>query len=308
MRGRAGVALAIALAVTALAAVPSSDVPAAAKARGQQRLLIATTRGDELILSLIRPDGSDRHRIYKGTPPRPEFSPDGRWIVFMHDGNVVILRSDGSRLRRVFNPPGRPSPTFFDPTFSPSGRRIIFGHDRDKLDEYTHFDSIRLDGTGRRSSTRLRGTSSDPDFSSDGRSVVYERDFSVYIARRNGRGERNLSQLGDDEYSWQAQFSPNGRRVVFTSLIRDVPQIFVVRRDGSRRRALTHHFAGQSFWPIWSPDSRRIAFSRTVGPKGDRRGVVMVMNADGSHAHRITPFRGDNYMVDWAVIPPGALP
>jgi Tol biopolymer transport system component len=65
------------------------------------------------------------------------------------------------------------------------------------------------------------------------------------------------------------------------------PEVFVRRTDGASVQ-LTHNRIGD-FGPAWSPDGRRIAFSRQVG-NGD---ALFVMNADGTGVRRLTtPVQG----------------
>ena len=68
--------------------------------------------------------------------------------------------------------------------------------------------------------------------------------------------------------------------------------IFVVRADGTGLRNLTHT-PGEEMHPTWSPDGRRIAFTRgTVGPEGLIQDLY-VMDADGTHVRRLTDTPGN---------------
>ena len=60
-------------------------------------------------------------------------------------------------------------------------------------------------------------------------------------------------------------------------------EIYVMNPDGSDQRRLTVH-EGIDNQPAWSPDGKRIAFSRGLGTGID----VFVMNADGSEQTRVT--------------------
>jgi dipeptidyl aminopeptidase/acylaminoacyl peptidase len=64
--------------------------------------------------------------------------------------------------------------------------------------------------------------------------------------------------------------------------------IYTVRTDGTRLTRLTH-FPGWEESPSWSPDVRKIAFTRyPVGSTDGGQASVWVMNADGSGERRLT--------------------
>lgn len=60
-------------------------------------------------------------------------------------------------------------------------------------------------------------------------------------------------------------------------------EIYVMKADGSRRRRLTR-YRGEDLDPAWSPDRKRIAFTRYV--RGDSE--IYVMNADGTGAKSLS--------------------
>jgi TolB protein len=70
-----------------------------------------------------------------------------------------------------------------------------------------------------------------------------------------------------------------------------VPQIVVIRADGTGRRRLTSA-PGPSTTPVWSPDGQRIAFVRRTGDDTQ----IHIMNADGGSQRALTtgPGRADS--------------
>ncbi|RIK43760.1 MAG: hypothetical protein DCC58_09195 [Chloroflexi bacterium] len=93
--------------------------------------------------------------------------------------------------------------------------------------------------------------------------------------------------------------SPDGRRIVFARVEGDVSNIWVMERDGSNQRQLTHGISAHE--PVWSPDGTRIAFSGSVD-----HGLpdIWVMDADGSNLQVLTSNPYNDLNPDWS--PDGA--
>jgi TolB protein len=83
--------------------------------------------------------------------------------------------------------------------------------------------------------------------------------------------------LGDDG---MPDYSPDGKRIVFTSNRDRQAEIYVMNADGSGQRRLTRK-PGDDFSPRFSPDGREIAFTALPG-------TVLVVGADGKGLHRLT--------------------
>ncbi|TEU11419.1 MAG: hypothetical protein E3J25_08085, partial [Anaerolineales bacterium] len=77
-------------------------------------------------------------------------------------------------------------------------------------------------------------------------------------------------------------WSPDGKKIVFTSLWDGNPEIYVVDRDGKNLTRLTRNLA-YDLNPVWSPDGTMIAFSSNRDGNFD----IFVMRADGSQQVKV---------------------
>ena len=119
-----------------------------------------------------------------------------------------------------------------------------------------------------------------PSWSPDGTKIAIARRSGpnntdeIFVMDSDGTNEVQLTNnsIDDDEPAW----SPNGRRLVFTrtSSAAHGPDLFAMDaadRDHNGRgdhlvRLTTHRGSGGFQDPAWSPNGKRIAFSRSVGP------------------------------------------
>jgi hypothetical protein len=91
-------------------------------------------RGPTMDLSLVRPDGSRRHRVYRvgdavKDGPAVSWSPNGRYLAFMtdhftpYDPKLGVIDVAKGRLRRIRHVPAV-NTGFGPPAWSPDSRRI----------------------------------------------------------------------------------------------------------------------------------------------------------------------------------------
>jgi Tol biopolymer transport system component len=67
--------------------------------------------------------------------------------------------------------------------------------------------------------------------------------------------------------------------------------------DGSNVTPLTEFDEGGIYGLSWSPDGRRLAFGKCIGPAGCR---IYIVNADGSQLHSITHSGGTDQNPTWS--------
>ncbi|MFL6300372.1 MAG: TolB family protein [Terriglobales bacterium] len=89
--------------------------------------------------------------------------------------------------------------------------------------------------------------------------------------------------------------SPDGKQLVYDSVVEGKYQLFVMDVDGKNQRQITHDPANHET-PSWSPDGSKIAFV------SDRNGhsVVYIMNVDGSGEERLTDENAESIHPTWS--------
>jgi TolB protein len=277
----------------------------------------------------IRPSGSGERQITY--PPQgfvdrnPDVSPDGQRIVFEREGvdcgsecsydEVFVVNTDGSGLTQLtHNPPGKVCGSGGycngSPAWSPNGRQIAFtrasGPVVDDLFEKVGIYVMNADGSRVRQVTQKAqpalGQDSDPQWSPDGRKIVFQRSnvrsatpqdgVALWIVNLvNGREHRVTpwDLRAGDTPDW----SPDGRRILFHSNVDGPPTVsanlYTIRPDGTRLQQLTFAQGGliQYLGSSYSPDGTMITFGRrpeTGGTAAD----VFVMRANGTHIRHVT--------------------
>jgi TolB protein len=141
-------------------------------------------------------------------------------------------------------------------TFSTDGRGFVFdGGDARPPGLY----SIRTDGTRERRLTEDTRPQVSPDFSPDGRRIVFVRvrgttgfccQGAVYVMDADGRNRRRLTGRMLDS---RPAFSPDGRKIVFERFVEPgLAVLWTMNSDGTNRRPLRGGRVKGSA-PTWQP-------------------------------------------------------
>jgi Tol biopolymer transport system component len=111
-------------------------------------------------------------------------------------------------------------------------------------------------------------------------------------SRRDRVPEKLIASSRDD---YNADYSPDGRKIAFDSNRSGANNIWVCDADGSHPIQLTS-FASYTGTPRWSPDGRRIVFDSVEA--GDWN--LYVIEADGGIPRRLTQESSDDSRGDWS--------
>jgi Tol biopolymer transport system component len=104
----------------------------------------------------------------------------------------------------------------------------------------------------------------------------------------------NTTQTSEGDPS----YSPNGKQIVFAASGVGFSGIYTMRADGSGVTRVTSSATDWHELPKWSPDGKRIAFSRRDASYNQD---IYVMNADGTGLTNITQSPGSTEMLTaWA--------
>jgi TolB protein len=216
----------------------------------------------------MNPDGSGKRRLARHfwvsnlSLGSLAWSPDRRKLVFAAHlsrsaapcdsycgKEIFVINADGSGLRRLT----RNTVPDWEPAWSPEGQKIAW------------------------LSRRPQGTGAD-----------------VFVMNADGSDQQNLTPKPGNPRG--PRWSPDGQAILFTAVPPGQPpsasagpisDVYVMNADGSGQRNLTHTPKAGEFGPAWSPDGQQIAFTRHAGTSGEVR--IVVMNADGSGKHAVTP-------------------
>jgi Tol biopolymer transport system component len=125
-------------------------------------------------------------------------------------------------------------------------------------------------------------------------------DYAIYTMSAAGEGEKRLTDDAGDPstprglfFQVEPAWSPDGRRIAFSSKREGSFDLYAMEADGTETRRLTATPADDHD-PSWSPDGRRIVFSR--GTPGD----LYVMDADGSSVRRLAATPAHDTQPAWS--------
>ncbi|GAP06436.1 periplasmic component of the Tol biopolymer transport system [Anaerolinea thermolimosa] len=255
-------------------------------------------------------DGGNRVRLsdeLARTDTMPAWSPERcqvAYVRFTEEGHedIFLMFADGSGIRRLTTSPARE----IFPDWSPDGRQISFISDQDGS---RNLYVMNADGTNQHQLTDKSslaradgGYVQWQQWSPDGEEIAFTfnpgkgQGTGIYVIHPDGSGLREIAP-GGHEPAW----SPDGSKIYFLSNETGQVEIWVVNRDGSGRRQISH-LMGTLFIDHSlrvSPDGTQLAFYGT-GPEVTRVGTeIYVLGADGQNLRNISHAEGQDEWLDW---------
>ena len=251
--------------------------------------------------------GGERRRLIE--PPAgtlgdksPAVSPDGTRLVFVrrfadHDEDLFVtdLR-DGNTATAVRRLTNNHRDTY-SPVWATDGKDIVYvaGDWTSLMGIYRVRASggspVRLEGIGGDYATGLA-------IAPKGHRLVDSRAYRDYNIWRMPLPDAGNSAgppvrlVSSTRYEASAAYSPDGKRIAFSSNRSGVRQIWAADADGSNPVALTNFTDGVAGSPHWSPDSRTIVFD--ARPEGSAD--IYAIAAGGGSIRRLTDHPSEDHI------------
>ena len=171
------------------------------------------------------------------------FSPDGKWICFCSmrsgDGDIYVMRADGSHPVRITDNPGYDG----GPFFSPDGKHLVYRSDRNKnnlLQVFVADLAFDADGhiTGKSAEHQVTNDANvnwGPSWHPDGQHIIYatskhgHANYELYVIRPDGTHDVRVTYTPGPDIL--PVFSPDGKWLMWTCKrsANNTSQVFVAR-------------------------------------------------------------------------------
>jgi len=266
---------------------------------GKKITIVDKTSGtDPSSIFMVPLDGSPRTRLT--SPPAgttgdyyPAFSPDGKRLAFARARSF-----SATDLYLMQLPAGEPKRLTFDGltidglAWTSDGAEIVFSSRRGG--SFNSLWRIRAHGGTPERVSAFGEDVISPAISHDGSRLAYTRlldDMNIWQFEIGASGEVISKQplIVSTFRDSDPEYSPDGRRIAFTSGRNGSFGIWVSDRDGTNQRLLFDGGAYVTGSSSWSPDGRRIAFdTRANNPARVGNPSIWTVDVESGESRRLT--------------------
>jgi Tol biopolymer transport system component/DNA-binding winged helix-turn-helix (wHTH) protein len=234
----------------------------------------------------------------------PAFSPDGRTLAFIRSPSYGIGDLYLLALSEDFMPSGEPKRLTFDnrdvigPAWTPDGREIVFSSDRLGT---RHLWRLAVLGSAEPRLIAFVGDDAmAPAISRRRLAYVQHRRhrdiWQVAVPGPGGIASPPVTLISSRSDHHNPQYSPDGKKVAFSSDRSGSHEIWVSDSDGSNGVRLTSFGGPVTDRASWSPDGKKIAFHSR--PEGQAE--IYVINSEGGRPQRLTYEQADDVAPSWS--------
>jgi Tol biopolymer transport system component len=241
---------------------------------------------------LSYPEGEDRD-----LSPTP--SPDGEWVAFVRftsydSADLYLVPSDGGKAKRLT----LEHTDIQGLAWMPGSRQLLFSSNRTGI-----YALWTLDIAGGPPSPVATGGEAalQPTVSRDGNTIVYaDASFSSSVIAASLRKPRSFYETvtlsSPNSESNSAQFSPDGKKIVFASNRTGSWELWTASADGDNQTQLTNFNSSLVGSPRWSPDGTSIAFSA----RSDVHAAISVISARGGKPRMLSSKESEEKRPGWS--------
>ena len=220
----------------------SSTRPDAGGSEGHLNIWVMNADGSSMMNLTDGPDTTG----FANTGVEPTWSPDGQWIAYNYAGEVWKRPAAGGPAVELMLAPGENGT---HPSWSPDGRIAFVRGGEIWVMNGDGSNQTQLTSTAHPAAEKY------PDWSPDGKRIVYERQGQIWRMNADGTGQVPVA-AGTGKCGTRPEWSPEGDRIVFSSscfTAPNGPDIFTARPDGTKVvRHGTSTSAAESS-PAWQP-------------------------------------------------------
>jgi Tol biopolymer transport system component/predicted Ser/Thr protein kinase len=260
-------------------------------------------------LFLVSVETGEKTRLTSGRAlgdAAPAFSPNGRMLAFTRTRTDSLMELEVLDLDERFLPRGEPRRLTDDSLFvnmshwTSDGRSIIFSA---RARGASAFSLWRIDPWGKSKPQPLPFAHGDVRsfaVARSGHRLVYPQvviDTNLWrIGLSDGRTATPEQLTTATVRDQNAQFSPDGTRIVFDSDRSGQSELWTAKSDGSNQQALVAIRDAQVAAGRWSPDGETVAFGATI--QGHTQ--IYTISAEGGWLRQLTHDPGENTAPSWS--------
>lgn len=249
-------------------------------------------QGKSYDIYTINADGTDLQKITNSnyTNNSPQWGPDSKSILL--DATVqkgepkeILLIKNGDIISLVKSE----NNSFKRPKWLPASNEILFERAFLAEHELIFYDLL----TSKENVILKQNTHINADVSPDGKKIAFNntnnnKKSDIFIADINGANIKKIAYNKNKSWSdWGPVWSPDGRKVAFTSMRSRKSDIYIMNADGSNQQRITNDKYINDY-PAWSPDGTKIVYSSYRHGKSWAGAELIIIDIDSKKQWQLT--------------------